>query len=244
MIRILSRHSLTKYSPEDALEGLLFLVNKPLDWTSFDAVNKTRYLLKRRLHVNKLKVGHAGTLDPQATGLLILCAGPYTKMIDDYQGMDKRYSGTITIGGTTASYDRETPVENELPWEHLDTPAFEEARDLFVGEIEQIPPMYSAIKVDGVRAYRLARKGDESTVLKSRSVIIRDFNIQLDQLPEIPFSVKCTKGTYIRSLAHDFGKALGVGGWLSSLHRDAIGTFECRDAISIEELMEWAKPID
>lgn len=244
MIRILSKETLYKYSPEDALEGLLFLVNKPLDWTSFDAVNKTRYLLKKRLHVNKLKVGHAGTLDPQATGLLILCAGPYTKMIDDYQGMDKRYSGTITIGGTTASYDRETLVENIQPWDHLRTESYLEAQHLFLGEIDQVPPLFSAIKVDGVRAYRLARKGDEETVLKSRTVTIRNFEIQLEQLPEIPFSVTCTKGTYIRSLAHDFGKALGVGGWLSSLHRDAIGSFECRNAISIEELMAWAKPID
>jgi tRNA pseudouridine55 synthase len=244
MIRILSRDTLTRYSPEDALEGLLLLVNKPLEWTSFDAVNKTRYLLKRRLHVNKLKVGHAGTLDPQATGLLILCAGPYTKMIDDYQGMDKRYSGIITIGGTTASYDRETPVENLKSWDHINPESFEEARKHFLGSIEQVPPLFSAIKVDGVRAYRLARKGDEETVLKSRNVTLREFEINLNQLPEIPFSVTCSKGTYIRSLAHDYGQALGVGGWLSALHRDAVGTFECRDAISIDDLMAWAKPID
>lgn len=207
----------------------VILVNKPLEWTSFDVIRKLRYKLKIR------KMGHAGTLDPLATGLLIICTGTFTKKIDEYQAQEKEYTGTFTIGQTTPSSDLETPVSAAVPIDHITTEHIERARASLTGRIIQIPPMHSAIKIDGKRAYELARKG-ESAELKGREVLISEFEITSIALPNVGFRVVCSKGTYIRSLARDFGEALGVGAYLSSLCRTRIGSFRLEDAKSIAEI--------
>ncbi len=237
----LNIHSLESVRPEEAVEGIVLLLDKPLGWTSFDVVNKTRYLLRKRLHLKKLKVGHAGTLDPMASGLLIICTGKYTTHLQTFQDLGKIYSGTIILGGVTASYDKETPVVNMLPWQHLTPVIIEEHQKQFLGEIQQVPPGFSAIKVDGQRAYTQARKGHE-VVLPARTVTISSFVIDALKLPEIKFSIACSKGTYIRSIAHDLGQSLGCGGYLGALQRDAIGNYRLIDALSIEQLAIWATP--
>ncbi|HNP19075.1 MAG TPA: tRNA pseudouridine(55) synthase TruB [Fulvivirga sp.] len=209
--------------------GLVILVDKPLTWTSFDVVKKLRYHLKVK------KIGHAGTLDPLATGLLILCTGKMTKQIEKYQAQEKEYTGKFTIGSTTPSYDLETEPQNEISIDHIrDTDIVAGAKQL-TGTIDQIPPVFSAIKVDGKRAYKSAREG-EDVVLKSRSVEVSVFEITNINLPEISFRIVCSKGTYIRSLARDFGEILGVGAYLSELRRTRIGEFDVSEAKSIEEL--------
>jgi tRNA pseudouridine55 synthase len=207
----------------------VLLVNKPLRWTSFDVVKKLRFELKIK------KIGHAGTLDPLATGLLVLCTGKFTKVIDTYQQQEKEYTGTFMIGQTTPSHDLETQVSDPVSIAHITADQLEECRKKFIGTIAQIPPMHSAIKVEGRRAYDLARKG-ESLELKSREVLISEFDWKVD-LPTIHFSVVCSKGTYIRSLARDIGETLGVGAYLSSLCRTRIGNFKLADAKTIEEII-------
>ena len=220
----------------DFLAGAVLLIDKPLEWTSFDVVNKVRYALKRRLQVKKIKVGHAGTLDPLATGLLILCTGKATKQIDSYQAQTKKYEGTLRLGATTPSFDLETEIDRHYPTEHLTAEALEEVRQQFVGTIDQYPPMYSAIKVDGQPLYKAARKG-KTVEVKSRSVTIEQFELTDLRLPEVDFAITCSKGTYIRSLAYDFGKAAGSGAHLTRLVRTGIGAFSLAEAWNLEELI-------
>jgi tRNA pseudouridine55 synthase len=208
--------------------GEVLLINKPLRWTSFDVVKKLRYQLKIE------KIGHAGTLDPLATGLLIICTGKMTKRINEFMGMEKEYTGTFVIGQTTPSYDLETAVSQPVAIDHITPDKLEEVRKKFVGEITQIPPLHSAIKVQGKRAYELARQG-EHTELKARTVEIKEFELTGIHLPAVDFRVVCSKGTYIRSLARDFGEALGVGAYLSALCRVRIGNFNVTDARSMAE---------
>jgi tRNA pseudouridine55 synthase len=222
----------------DFLAGAVLLVNKPKEWTSFDVVNKIRYKLKYRLGVKKIKVGHAGTLDPMATGLLIICTGKFTKKLESYQGMPKTYTGTMKLGETTPSFDQETEVDGHFPIDHITPQLLEEARQGFIGKIEQVPPVFSAIKVDGQPLYKKARKGIKVEV-KSRTVEIFDFELTRVELPEIDFSVHCTKGTYIRSLANDFGKAVNSGAYLSELCRTQIGDYKLSDAWELEDLIEY-----
>jgi tRNA pseudouridine55 synthase len=212
----------------------VLLIDKPLNWTSFDVVNKIRYAGKFK------KVGHAGTLDPLATGLLILCTGIKTKSIDTYQGQDKEYTGFFEIGKTTPSFDLETEVDGIFPIGHIDQEKLEEARLKFLGKISQIPPTFSAIKVNGKRAYQSAREGKEIE-LKARDVMIKEFEIFSDNFPSVGFRIVCSKGTYIRSLARDFGLALGSGGYLSQLRRTKIGDFSVENALSVNDMVELIK---
>lgn len=223
--------------PKDFLTGQVLLINKPLTWTSFDVVNKVRYQLKRLLNIKKIKVGHAGTLDPLATGLLIICTGKMTKQIDSFQGLPKVYTGKLLLGKTTPSFDAETTVDQEYPVDHITPELLETARQTFLGKIEQLPPIYSAIKMDGVPLYKLARAG-KSRELKPRAVEITNFDIDATGLPTISFSVSCSKGTYIRSLAADFGKAVNSGAYLTELCRTKIGEFQLTDAWELDELIE------
>jgi len=213
---------------ESYLDGKVILINKPLKWTSFDAVKKVRTITKIS------KVGHAGTLDPLATGLLIMCTGKFTRKINEYMGMEKEYTGTFTLGATTPTYDLESKPENFKAFEHLTTELIYSATQQFIGNVMQLPPVHSAIKKDGKRLYELARKG-EAIVLEPRPVTISEFLITNIQLPDITFRVVCSTGTYIRSLANDFGAALGCGAYLGNLCRTRIGTFVLEDAKSPEE---------
>lgn len=224
--------------PYDFIAGATLLVDKPKEWTSFDVVNKIRYHLRSKTGVKKIKVGHAGTLDPLATGLLIICTGKFTKKLADFQGLGKTYSGTISLGATTPSFDAETEIDNHYPTDHITTELLEEKRKTFIGPLEQFPPMYSAIKVDGEPLYKKARKGIVVEV-KARPVEIKAFDLTRVELPEVDFHVDCTKGTYIRSLAYDFGKALDSGGYLTALRRDSIGHFQLKDAWNLEELISF-----
>lgn len=215
-------------------EGVTILVDKPLGWTSFDVVNKIRWNLKQVLKVKNIKVGHAGTLDPLASGLLILCIGKHTKRIDELMGGTKTYTGTILLGKTTPSYDLETAYDQEFPTAHITPELLEEARQKFIGTIQQVPPIFSAKQIDGKRAYDLARAGKE-VELKANTVEIIEFSINADRFPEIDFVVSCSKGTYIRSIANDFGKAVGSGGTLIALRRTASGDLSIDNARSVED---------
>ena len=217
------------------LKGGVLLINKPLKWTSFDVVKKARNLLRTHFQVKKIKVGHAGTLDPLATGLLVVCTGKFTKRINEFQGQEKEYTGTFTLGATTPSYDLETEVDQTFPTTHITEEKIQEATKPFIGTIEQFPPVFSALKKDGERLYEKARRGEEVKV-DARQVHIQEFEITRIELPEIDFRVVCSKGTYIRSLAHDFGKALNSGAHLSTLCRTRIGDFHLNQAIDIETL--------
>jgi tRNA pseudouridine55 synthase len=208
-------------------EGRMILVNKPLRWTSADVVKKIR----NQVHA---KVGHAGTLDPLATGLLILCTGKFTKKINEYMLKEKEYTGTFTLGATTPSYDLETERENQKEFSHINSADLERASQRFTGEIIQVPPIYSAIKKNGQRSYDLARQG-KAVELEGRKVTIYAFEMQVQQLPVVIFRVVCSTGTYIRSLAHDVGQALGCGAYLSSLCRTRIGEYRLEDAIDPEK---------
>jgi tRNA pseudouridine55 synthase len=218
---------------EDFISGQILLIDKPLGWTSFQVVNKLRWAIKKQFNLKKIKVGHAGTLDPLATGLLILCTGKFTKKIETFQAQVKEYTGTFTLGATTPSYDLETKIDKHFTIEHLTEQLIKETTLQFIGEIEQKPPIFSAIKKDGKRLYELARAG-ETTEIKLRKVTIDTFKITNIDLPEIEFKVVCSKGTYIRSLAYDFGKALNSGAHLSSLRRTKIGNFSVDDASTVE----------
>lgn len=220
---------------EDYLEGQILLIDKPLKWSSFQAVNKLKYILKRKYNLpKKFKIGHAGTLDPLATGLLIVCTGKFTKRITDIQAQAKEYTGTITVGATTPSYDLETEVDATFSTEHITAGLIRTAIQQFLGEIDQKPPVFSAIKKDGKRLYEHARAGEEVEIA-FRKTTIHEFEITRIALPEIDFRVKCSKGTYIRSLAFDFGKALNSGAHLSVLRRTKIGDFSVENGIMPDE---------
>lgn len=215
---------------EDFKNGQILLIDKPLNWTSFQVVNKLRWAIQKKFGIKKLKVGHAGTLDPLATGLLIICTGKLTKTIDSLQAQVKEYTGTITLGATTPSFDLETEIDQHFPFDHISEQAIKENTEHFLGEIDQAPPIFSAIKKDGIRLYELARKGEE-TEIKTRKVIISEFEITQLEMPYIDFRVVCSKGTYIRSLANDFGKKLNSGSHLSALRRTKIGDYSVGNAI-------------
>ncbi|MEO1030258.1 MAG: tRNA pseudouridine(55) synthase TruB [Bacteroidota bacterium] len=244
---------------EDFKNGQVLLIDKPLHWTSFQAVNKLRWAIRKAFAIKKIKVGHAGTLDPLATGLLVICTGKMTKQINTFQGQEKVYTGTFVLGSTTPSYDLETDIDATFPTDHITEDLIHETAKQFVGTIEQFPPVFSAIKKEGKRLYEFARAG-EHVDIKSRQVEISEFEItkidastelstgastalrqaQRDTLStglELKFRVVCSKGTYIRSLAHDFGKALNSGAHLSELRRTRIGDFRVEDALSPEEFL-------
>ena len=209
-------------------EGRVLLINKPLRWTSFDAVRKIRNLIRIK------KVGHAGTLDPLATGLLIICTGKFTKKINEYMAREKEYTGSFTLGATTPTYDLESEPVNFKPFEHITSSLIKDAAARLTGEIMQVPPAHSAIKIEGKRVYELARQGKEVKI-DPRKVTIKEFEITAVELPLVHFRVVCSTGTYIRSLANDFGEALGCGAHLSSLCRTRIGEFKLEDAFTVEE---------
>jgi len=218
-------------------EGEMLLIDKPLEWTSFDVVKSLRIFIKKTFNLKKIKVGHAGTLDPLATGLLILCTGKMTKRIDEFQGMDKVYVGQMTLGATTPSFDKETETEQFFPIDDIQSDDLNRVSLKFKGEIEQVPPIYSAIKVEGKRAYKSARK-DQDVKMKSRKVTIHEFDLLNFTPPHLDFSVKCSKGTYIRSLVNDFGKSLENGAYLSGLRRTKIGDYSVNDAITIDDFKQ------
>lgn len=219
---------------EDFLEGQILLIDKPLTWSSFQAVNKLKYILKRKYDLpKKFKIGHAGTLDPLATGLLIICTGKFTKRITEIQAQAKEYTGTITLGATTPSYDLETEIDATFPTEHISEALILETTKQFLGEINQKPPVFSAIKKDGKRLYEHARVG-EDVEIAFRKTTIHEFEITRIALPEIDFRVKCSKGTYIRSLAFDFGIALNSGAHLTALRRTKIGDYDVINGVSPE----------
>ncbi len=218
---------------EDYKEGQLIFIDKPLGWTSFQVVNKIRWLIKQQFKIKKIKVGHAGTLDPLATGLLILCVGKFTKKIDTYQAQEKEYTGTITLGATTPSYDLETEIDARFDYSSISSENVSETTLQFIGEIQQQPPIFSALKKDGKRLYEYARAGEE-VVIPKRTVHISAFEITNIELPNIDFRIVCSKGTYIRSLAHDFGKTLNNGAHLSALRRTKIGDYSVENSLSIE----------
>ena len=221
------------FSKDAFLEGQLLLVDKPLEWTSFQLVNKIRWAIRKTFGIKKIKVGHAGTLDPLATGLMLICTGKMTKQINQYMGMDKSYTGTFRLGGTTPSYDLETAVSNPRPTDYITTALLEETRNTFLGKIQQKPPLHSAIKKDGKRLYTIARAG-MTTEVSSREVTITSFDLTNNNLPDIDFLVSCSKGTYIRSLAHDFGQTLGCGAHLVSLRRTAIGRYNLENSLTLD----------
>jgi len=224
-------------SLDSLLEGQLLLVDKPLHWTSFQAVNKLRWAIKKKYGLKKIKVGHAGTLDPLATGLLLICTGQMTKKIADVQALEKTYTGTITFGATTPSYDLETAIDQHYPTNHITPRGLALAKKKFEGLIEQYPPLFSAIKKEGKRLYEYARKGEEINI-EARKVSIYTFDLTQIEIPNVDFLIRCSKGTYIRSLAHDFGAALDSGAYLSRLKRTAIGQFSLDDALTPEQIID------
>jgi tRNA pseudouridine55 synthase len=218
---------------EDFLEGQIILIDKPLNWTSFQAVNKMKWALITKMGLpKKFKIGHAGTLDPLATGLLLVCTGKFTKRITELQGQAKEYTGTFNIGATTPSYDLETEIDQTFPTEHIDEALIHETVKQFLGEIDQKPPIYSAIKKDGVRLYEHARAG-ETIEIATRKTTIHEFEITRIALPEVDFRVVCSKGTYIRSLAFDFGKAMNSGSHLTVLRRTKIGDYDVKNGVDV-----------
>lgn len=225
-------------SAEAYIEGQVLLFNKPLHLTSFQLVNKVRWILLKHFQLKKLKVGHAGTLDPLATGLVIICTGKFTKRIEEFMGKPKTYDGIFKLGSTTPSFDLETEINATFPITHITKELIDEKRMNFIGDIEQLPPIFSAIKKNGKRLYEYARKGEE-VELKPRKVHISDFEVVKNELPDLYFEVSCSKGTYIRSLAYDFGKALGSGAHLTKLRRTKIGEHDLELAISLEEFQDF-----
>jgi tRNA pseudouridine55 synthase len=222
---------------EDYQSGQVLLIDKPLNWTSFQVVNKLRYEIKQTFKLKKIKVGHAGTLDPLATGLLIICTGKMTKQIDTFQGQIKEYTGTFVLGSTTPSYDLETEINATFPTNHITTDLIHQTTTQFIGEIDQVPPVFSAIKKEGKRLYEFARAG-EDVHIKSRKITINTFEITHINGINIDFRILCSKGTYIRSLAYDFGKALQSGAHLSALRRTKIGDFNVNNATTIDAFLK------
>mgnify|MGYP001591784702 FL=1 len=227
---------LDKLQKQDYQTGQVLLIDKPLGWTSFQVVNKVRWLIRQSFDIKKIKVGHAGTLDPLASGLLILCTGKFTKQIQTYQAQHKEYTGTITLGGTTPSYDLETDIDQRFDIDCITQEAITKVSAQFVGDILQQPPIFSALKKEGKRLYEYARAG-QTVEIPKRAVHISAFEITRIDLPEVNFRVACSKGTYIRSLAHDFGKALNNGGHLSALRRTKIGEFDINKALTMEAII-------
>lgn len=218
-------------------EGMTIIVDKPLKWTSFDVVNKIRWNLKQKLKVKNIKVGHAGTLDPLATGVLVICIGKHTKKIDQLMAGMKTYTGTILLGKTTPCFDLEKDFDAEYPVEHINQEMIEEVRLKFIGEIDQVPPIFSAKQVDGKRAYDMARAGKE-IALKANRILIEALTFDTSRFPEIDFEITCSKGTYIRSIARDFGEMLNSGGTLIALRRIRSGEQDIKDAYSVEEWID------
>ncbi|ADF54743.1 tRNA pseudouridine synthase B [Zunongwangia profunda SM-A87] len=219
---------------EEFKTGQILLFDKPLNWTSFQLVNKVRWMIRKSCDIKKIKVGHAGTLDPLATGLLIICTGKFTKRIPELQGQIKEYTGTFCLGSTTASYDLETEIDETFPIDHITEENIAETTKSFIGDIEQLPPVFSALKKDGKRLYEYARKGEEVEI-KPRTISIEAFETDASDFPDINFRVVCSKGTYIRSLAHDFGKKLNSGAHLSSLRRTKIGDFSIENSLGLDD---------
>ena len=215
---------------EDFLNGQLLLIDKPLGWSSFQAVNKIKWAIRKKFELKKIKIGHAGTLDPLATGLLLICTGKFTKTINELQGQPKEYTGTITLGATTPSFDLETEVDQIFPIDHITPELIRDTLPQFIGEIEQRPPVFSALKKDGKRLYEYAREGKE-VAIKTRKVTLFEFESTQVDLPNIKFRAVCSKGTYIRSLAHDLGQVLGSGAHLSELRRTKIGDYNVNNAL-------------
>ena len=225
---------------EDYKNGELLLIDKPLEWTSFQVVNKLRWHIRKIFQIKKIKVGHAGTLDPLATGLLIICTGKKTKQIEQYQAQVKTYTGTLVLGSTTPSYDLETEIDATFSTTHITEELIHQTTAQFTGNIEQYPPIFSALKKDGKRLYEFAREGKEVEI-SARKIVVDFFNITAINGLEVDFEIQCSKGTYIRSLAHDFGKALNSGAHLAALRRTKIGGFSVDNAISVEAFIESLK---
>ena len=232
-----SYRNLSKNSIE---EGEVFLIDKPLNYTSFQVVKKLRNILKNEFNLNKLKVGHAGTLDPLASGLLIICTGRMTKQISDFQNLDKEYVGTMSIGSTTPSYDLETKIDRTFSTDHINENLLNKIKDNFIGTIDQVPPIFSAVKKNGKRLYKYAREG-KNIDIKSKKVTINKFDLKHIYIPKIDFEVNCSKGTYIRSLINDFGRDLNSGAHLVSLRRTKIGSFSINNSITIDEFIKNLK---
>jgi tRNA pseudouridine55 synthase len=218
-------------------DGSVLLFDKPLDWTSFDVVNRIRWKLQKKLNIKNLKVGHAGTLDPKATGLVVICTGKATKQIDVIQATQKEYIATLKLGATTPSFDLETEENAAFPTDHIDRGLIESAIKTFIGETDQVPPIYSAIKINGKRAFDFARSGRE-VEMKPRKITIEDIQVVRFEMPELVLSIKCSKGTYIRSLARDIGEKLGSGAYLTGLRRTAVGLNHVDNAWTIEKFEE------
>ena len=222
---------------EDYLSGQVLLIDKPLHWTSFQVVNKLRYEIKKTFNIKKIKVGHAGTLDPLATGLLVICTGKMTKQIDSFQGQIKEYTGTLVSGSTTPSFDLETGINESFSTSHITQDLIHQTTKQFIGEIAQVPPVFSALKQDGKRLYQFARAGEEVEI-KSRKVTIQEFEITKIEELNVEFRIVCSKGTYIRSIANDFGKALQSGAHLSALRRTKIGHFNVNTAETVDDFLK------
>ena len=225
---------LSNLSKEDFESGVVLLINKEINWTSFDVVKKIKNLLKEKFRFKKIKVGHAGTLDPLATGLLVICTGKSTKMISEIQNQKKEYTGELTMGATTPSYDLETEIDHRYDISNISEKDISSKTKLFIGEVSQKPPIFSAIKVKGERLYEKARRGEKINI-KKRKITVYNFKLTKILLPKIHFIIECSKGTYIRSIAHDFGKSLNNGAHLNKLIRTKIGEFDLKDAKSIIE---------
>jgi len=228
---------ISELSAQDFLDGQVLIFDKPLEWTSFQLVNKVRWLIRKNRNIKKIKVGHAGTLDPLATGLMIICTGKFTKRISEFMGQPKEYTGTFMLGATTPSYDLETAVDKSYPTEHITDEAIYAFAKTNTGTIWQRPPVYSALKKDGKRLYEFARAGEEVEI-PLRETVIHSFGITRIALPEVDFKVNCSKGTYIRSLASDFGLGLDSGAHLTALRRTKTGDYDIHDAITIEDFTE------
>ncbi|SHJ20893.1 tRNA pseudouridine synthase B [Mesonia phycicola] len=228
---------MTSFTAEDFKNGQVLLFDKPLNWTSFQLVNKVRWLIRQNCGIKKIKVGHAGTLDPLATGLLIICTGKFTKNIQELQGQEKEYTGTISLGATTPSYDLESEIDQTYPTEHLSAEKLQQTTKQFIGDIEQYPPVFSALKKDGKRLYEYARNGEEVKI-DPRTITISSFELTQINIPQVDFRVSCSKGTYIRSLAHDFGKAVESGAHLSALRRTRIGDFKIENALNLDSFIK------
>lgn len=218
---------------EDFIEGQVFLFDKPLGWTSFDVVNRLKTILKYRCGLKKIKIGHAGTLDPLATGLLIICFGKQTKSIEKFQAFEKEYSGEFFLGATTPSFDLETEVDKKFPTDHISPEMVQKAANSFLRESDQMPPAFSAKKIAGQRAYDMARRGEDPKV-KTRQIFIYKFDVVNLELPLLYFNIVCSKGTYIRAIARDLGEKVHSGAYLKSLRRERIGEFHVKDAMSLE----------
>ncbi len=222
--------------PYNFSEGEILLINKPYDWTSFDVIGKIRNHIKRSLDLKKIKVGHAGTLDPLASGLLIVCTGKYTKKIDEFQAQEKEYTATFTLGATTPSHDMEKAADAFFDYSHVNENLIKNTADFYTGTYEQTPPVFSAVKIEGKRAYDYARNSEEVKI-QAKTITISEIEITAINLPEIHLRIVCSKGTYIRALARDFGEKMNCGAYLSALCRTRIGNFDLKNALGLDELI-------